>query len=97
MTNGRVLIHQLSGGSSGRLSEMETDVNEAKRLGDVILKILSKETEKSVKQIKADLKEDRWMDAKETIKYGIADKILTKLTKAHLKDVRKLLKKKRSK
>lgn len=72
----RVMIHEVSAGTFGSLSEMEQDVDEIKRLQEVYVDILSKDTGVNRKQLLADMKLTKYMSAAEAIKYGIADKLV---------------------
>ena len=75
--NCRSMIHQISTVVGGSFSELDNEIQEVHKLQEVYNKILSKETGRSVKQIEADMNRNYYMDAKETIAYGIADKILS--------------------
>ena len=70
-----VMIHQPSAGTSGRVSDMEISVEHFIRVKQKLNGILAKNTQKSEKQIKRDSERDFWLDAKEAVEYGIADKI----------------------
>lgn len=74
--NTRVMIHEVSSGVRGTVSEMDNAINESRRLQEVYIKILAKNTGKSLSQIKKDITVDKFMTAQEAIKYGIADKVL---------------------
>lgn len=71
-----VMIHQPLGGTQGQASDILITAKHIKKTKDKINKILSENTGKSIKTIAKDCDRDYFMDAKEAIKYGIADKIL---------------------
>lgn len=71
-----VMIHQPLGGTQGQASDILITAKHIKRVKDNIIKILSQNTGKSIKTIAKDCDRDYFMDAKEAIEYGIADKIL---------------------
>lgn len=74
--NATVMVHQISTMMMGSSCELDNEVQEVRRLQDVYNKILSKETGRSVKQIQEDMKQNYYMTAQESIKFGIFDKIL---------------------
>jgi ATP-dependent Clp protease protease subunit len=74
--NSRVLLHQVSAGSCGHVDDMKIDMKEIDRLNELMLKILSKNTGRSLSKLKADVKRDFWLDSKDALKYGIVDKII---------------------
>ncbi len=75
--NARVMIHQASGGVRGTTNEAKTDVKELSRLNDEMLKLLAKNTKRSVKEIKRifDNNLDKYLNPKEVIKFRLADQI----------------------
>ena len=76
LPNSRILMHQPSGGTQGQSSDIEIYTKEILRMRDSLYNIISKHTGKTVEQIKADADRDKYMNAKEALKYGIIDKIL---------------------
>lgn len=74
--NTRVMIHEVSSGTVGTISEMSNSVNEIKRLQDTYNIILSRETGTSKEKIADDMKKDYYMSADAAIKYGIVDKMV---------------------
>ncbi|MGX7589451.1 ATP-dependent Clp protease proteolytic subunit [Candidatus Vidania fulgoroideorum] len=76
MKNSRIMIHQPIGGFKGQASDIKIHSNEVLYLKNKINKILSKNTKKSIKNIYKDTDRDRFMSSKESIKYGIIDKII---------------------
>ena len=78
LPHSRVLIHQPSGGAIGQSSDIEIQTKEIMRLREVLYKIMSDATGKSVATIKKDCDRDYIMSPEEAIKYGIVDMILKK-------------------
>lgn len=74
--NSRVLLHQVSAGSIGHVDDMKISMKEIDRLNELMLKILSKNTGRSLSKLKADVKRDFWLDSKDALRYGIVDKII---------------------
>ena len=73
--NCQVMFHEVSSGARGRVSDMEVSFNQTKKLNDKLHGLIAKATGRSLKQIKSDFEKDVWMDGKEVIKFGAADKI----------------------
>lgn len=73
--NARIMIHEVSGGSWGTVSEMEVSVTEMKRMQDTYVNLLCKDTGQKKQKVLQDIKLDKYMSAKQALDYGIADKI----------------------
>lgn len=71
-----VMIHQPLGGTQGQASDILITAEHIKKTKDKINKTLSENTGKSLKTIAKDCDRDYYMDAKDAVEYGIADKIL---------------------
>lgn len=77
LPNAEVMIHEVSGYSMGKLTEMQDKLKHSKSLNFKLWKILSNKTNKSMSEIKKDItRKDSWLNAKEALKYGFVDKIL---------------------
>lgn len=68
-----IMVHQLSGGAQGRLAEMVNEIAEAKRLQDIMNKILSEKTGLSIKQVIDMSSFDHYMTAEQAKEYGLID------------------------
>lgn len=79
--SGEVMIHQpsLGGFIRGVSTDLEIQARQTKRVKDMGAKILAENCGKSVEQVLIDFDRDYWMNAEEAIKYGIVDKVITKL------------------
>jgi len=75
--NARVMIHQISGGTGGPLTDMENDLKEVARLQDQYATLLASHTNNTKKKVIEDIKVDKYMTADEAKKYGIVDKVLS--------------------
>ena len=76
--HGEVMIHQPSGGGQGTSADLEImaiQILKAKQLG---ARILAQNCGQSYEKVMEDFDRDYWMDAKESIAYGIVDKIMDK-------------------
>ena len=66
------MAHSLSGGIEGNMAEMKIDLDESKRLNNILLKILADRTKKSLNWWKKEVEhEDKYYDYKKSIKLGI--------------------------
>lgn len=77
--HGEVMIHQPSGGGQGTSADLEImaiQILKAKQLG---AKILADNCGQTYDKVMEDFDRDYWMDAKESIAYGIVDKIMDKI------------------
>lgn len=78
LPNSKVMIHQPSSGTRGKVSDMEIDLKESIRIRKLLNDILAKNTGQKVSQIEKDVDRDYWMTAEEAVKYGLADKVIKK-------------------
>lgn len=77
--HGEVMIHQPSGGGRGTSADLEImaiQIQKAKMLG---AQILADNCGQTIEKILKDFDRDHWMDAKESISYGIVDAVFEKL------------------
>ncbi len=80
LPNSRILLHQplISGVMQGPATDLEIEAKEILRLRQRLYDILSKHTGKDAKDIEKDCDRNLWLEADESINYGLADKILQK-------------------
>jgi len=76
LPNSRAMIHQVSSGTRGRVTDMEIDLKESIRLKQLLNEILAKNTGQKLAKIAEDVERDYWMTADEAKKYGLVDKII---------------------
>ena len=77
--HGEVMIHQPSGGGQGTSADLEiiaVQILKAKQLG---AKILADNCGQTYEKVLGDFDRDYWMDASESIDYGIVDGVIDKL------------------
>ena len=73
LPNARVMIHQPSSGTQGKVTDQEISLREAlERLAT----IMSENTGQKLDKIKADMERDFWMSAEAAVKYGLADEVI---------------------
>lgn len=72
---GHMLIHQLSSACWGKMSEMTDEYNNLKGLMKTIRDLYLQHTKLSSKKLNELLHQDIWLDAKQSISFGLADEI----------------------
>lgn len=79
--HGEVMIHQpsLGGHIQGVSIDLEITAKQTRRVKEIGAKILAENCGKKVDQIMKDFDRDYWMDAKESIEYGIVDELVERL------------------
>lgn len=79
--HGEVMIHQpsLGGFMQGVSADLEIQAKQTRKVKEIGAKILADNCGKTVAQIMKDFDRDYWMDAKESIEYGIVDGVMDKL------------------
>lgn len=78
LPNSRIMIHQPSAGTRGKVTDMEIDLKESIRLKKLLNEILAKNTGQKLSKVEADAERDYWMTAEEAKSYGLVDKVITK-------------------
>lgn len=72
----RVMIHQPSGGAQGQASNIEIQAKEIIKTKEIGARILADNCGQDFDKIMKDFNRDYWMDAKESLEYGIVDGVL---------------------
>ena len=80
LPHAKVMIHQPSSGTRGKVTDMEIDMKETLEVKEMLAKIMAKNTGQKLAKVKSDMERDYWMTPDEAVKYGLIDKILTKLS-----------------
>ena len=76
LPNAEVMIHQPLGGASGQATEIKIAAEHILKLKNKLNKILSENTSQTLEKIELDTDRDYFMDSKESLDYGIIDKII---------------------
>ncbi len=76
LPHAKVMIHQPSSGTRGKVSDMEIDLMESLRIKKQLNEILAKNTGQKLAKIEKDVDRDYWMSAQEAVEYGLADKVI---------------------
>ncbi len=79
--HGEVMIHQpsLGGHIQGVSVDLEITARQTRRVKEISARILAANCGKKVEQVMKDFDRDYWMDAKESMEYGIVDQIVDQL------------------
>lgn len=78
LPNSRIMIHQPSSGTQGKISDQEISLREGIYLKQKLNEILAKNTGQKLAKVEKDTDRDFWMSADEAVKYGIADQVIAK-------------------
>lgn len=71
--HGEVMIHQPSGGGRGTSADLEIMAVQMKKAKDLGAKILAENCGQTFEKVMKDFDRDYWMNAEESIAYGIVD------------------------
>jgi len=63
----------------GSATDLSIEAEEIIRLRKALYDILSARTGKSIEQVEQDCDRNKWLDARGTIEYGLADSILERM------------------
>lgn len=77
LPHSEVMIHQPRGGTQGDTTSIEIAAKHIVKLREMLAKMLSDFTGRSLKKVMADIDRDYWMSAEEAMGYGIVDSIMT--------------------
>ena len=78
LPNAEVMIHQPLGGASGQATEIKIAAERILKIKKKLNNILSINTNQPIDKVENDTERDYFMDAEESLEYGIVDEILTK-------------------
>ena len=81
LPHAKVMIHQPSSGTRGKVTDMEIDLRESLGVKEMLAKILAKNTGQKLAKVKADMERDYWMSPEEAKSYGLVDEVLSKIAK----------------
>jgi len=76
LPNAEVMIHQPSGGAEGMATDIEITAKQILKLRARLNQILAKNTGQKLDKIERDVDRDFFMTAKESMEYGVIDKVL---------------------
>jgi ATP-dependent Clp protease, protease subunit len=77
--HGEVMIHQPSGGGQGTSADLEIMAIQVMKTKEMGANLLAKNCGQTFEKVMKDFDRDYWMDAKESVAYGIVDGVIEKL------------------
>jgi ATP-dependent Clp protease protease subunit len=72
----RTMLHQSSGGAVGNIQDAEITMKEWQKTNDILFNLLGQYCGKDPEVVKNDASRDLWLDANESLTYGIIDKVV---------------------
>ena len=84
LPNAKNLMHQplLGGVLEGQATDLEIEAREMLRIRDVLYKIYSQQTGRSLEQVGEDCERNTWLDANQMVEYGLIDRVIHELPAA---------------
>lgn len=76
LPNARVMIHQPSSGTRGKVTDQEISLRESIALKERLATIMADNTGQKLDKIKADMERDYWLSAVDAVAYGLADEVI---------------------
>ncbi|NEV93072.1 ATP-dependent Clp protease proteolytic subunit [Psychroflexus sp. YR1-1] len=73
----KIMIHQPMGGAKGQASNIEIQAQEILKIKELSAQILADNCDQDFDKVMKDFKRDYWMNAQESLDYGIVDGILS--------------------
>jgi ATP-dependent Clp protease protease subunit len=77
--HGEVMIHQPSGGGRGTSADLEIMAVQIQKTKEMGARILAENCGQTFEKVMKDFDRDYWMDANESIQYGIVDHLIEKI------------------
>lgn len=81
LPNSRTLLHQplIGGVLQGSATDLSIEAEEILRLRKALYQIISSRSSKPIDVVERDCDRNKWLDARETVNYGLADVILERM------------------
>lgn len=76
LPNSRIMIHQPSSGTRGKITDQEIALREGVFLKKRLAEIFAKNTGQKLAKVEKDMDRDNWMSAEEALAYGIIDQVI---------------------
>ena len=78
LPNAEVMIHQPLGGVQGQVTDMAITMARMEKLKKKLTRILAENCGKTDDEVAPDVERDHWLDADESVAYGLVDSIMAK-------------------
>ena len=72
----KTMLRQSSGGAVGNIQDAEITMKEWQKTNDILFNLLGQYCGKDPEVVKTDASRDLWLDANESLAYGIIDKVI---------------------
>lgn len=77
--HGEVMIHQPSGGGQGTSADLEIMAEQIRKIKELGANIIANNCGQTFEKVMKDFDRDYWMNAEESVKYGIVDAVIHKI------------------
>lgn len=77
LPNSKIMIHQPSSGTRGKVTDQEIDLKESLHVKEVLIDIMTKNTGQKREKIHTDMERDYYITADESKAYGLIDDVIT--------------------
>jgi ATP-dependent Clp protease protease subunit len=78
LEHAEIMIHQPLGGTEGQATDIAIHADHIIQTKRLLNELIAKHTGKPLEEVSADTERDKFLSAKEALKYGIIDRIVTK-------------------
>lgn len=76
LPNARIMIHQPSSGTEGKITDQEIMLKEGIYLKKRLIEIMARNTGQKADRVERDMDRDNWMSVEEALAYGLIDKVV---------------------
>lgn len=76
LPNARTMIHQPSGGAQGQATDIDIQAKEILIIRERLNKLMADHTGQTLETIERDTERDRFMDAEQSVAYGLIDEVI---------------------
>jgi len=70
------MIHQPSGGAQGQATDIDIQAREILIIRERLNRLMAEHTGQSIETIERDTERDRFMDAEQSVEYGLIDEVV---------------------
>jgi len=76
LPSARIMIHQPLGGAKGQATDIELEAKEILRMKKMLISIIAENSGQDYKKVEEDCERDYYLSAKESVEYGLIDKVV---------------------
>lgn len=81
LPHSKIMIHQPLGGAEGQATDIVIQAEEILKIKNMFIDLITSHTTQKRDTVEKDMERNKWMTAKEAVKYGIIDKVIDKTGK----------------